>query len=124
MNWKTLVEKENARTFVLPKGWDSRDTIAAQLDCSPERVRDHLRPALKSGKVKEQQFKVWDPNLKRNVMVTAYSEATTEQQAPGVISFDAGRALELKKQGKSYREIGAVLGVSGDTVRGKLRRAG
>lgn len=122
MNWKNLVEKENARTFVLPKGWDSRDTIAAQLECSPERVRDHLRPAIKSGKVKEQQFKVWDANLKRNVMVTAYAEAVTQVRAT-VVPFDLTKAAELKRQGKSYAEIGMAMGVSGESVRSKLRRA-
>lgn len=123
MNWKKLVETKNAKTFVLPAGWDSRDTVAEQLDCSPEKVRDHLRPALKSGDVIEQQFKVWNSDLKRCVMVTAYRES--DKSSPVSSSaFDIARAKALKAAGKSYAEIGAELGISGDSVRGKLRRAG
>ncbi len=75
MNWKSYVEKQNEKTYVLPQGWDSRDTVAAQLECSPERVDEHLRPALKSGEIQKQQFRVWDKNLKRVVMVIAYARA-------------------------------------------------
>lgn len=121
MNWKSLVEKENARTFVLPPGWDSRETVAEQLECSPEKVDDHLRPALRSGKVQKQQFKVWDKNLKRNVMVIAYSADSTLAQVQGA-DTNVRRMRELKEQGKSYAEIGAIVGLSGDAVRGKLRR--
>lgn len=120
MNWKKLVENKNAKTYVLPEGWDSRDTIAEQLECSPEKVRDHLRPALKSGEVLEQQFKVWNSDLGRCVMVTAYKEAKNAN-AP---EFSLEKAKALKKAGKSWNQIGAELGVSGDSIRAKLRRAG
>ena len=125
MDWKKLVEKKNAKTFVLPQGWDSRETVAMQLDCSTEKVDDHLRPALKSGEVIKQQFKVWDGDQKRLVFVVAYRAA---DKAPAVAPTEGGfnvvRAASLKAEGRSYAEIGAEMGVSGDTVRGKLRRAG
>lgn len=121
MNWKTYVEKKNAKTYVLPPGWDSRETVAAQLDCSTDKVDDHLRPALKSGEVIKQQFKVWDESQKRLVFVVAYREATKDK-AVNDISLE--RAKQLKAEGKSYAQIGAELGRSGDAIRGMLRRAG
>lgn len=121
MDWKKFVEKKNAKLFVLPAGWDSRDKIAEQLECSPDRVDDHLRPALKSGEVERQQFPVWDAALKRKVLVTAYREAGKAQASS---EFDLARAQSLKKEGKSYAEIGAALGLSGDQVRGRMRRVG
>lgn len=122
MNWKKLVESKNSKTFVLPEGWDSRETIAQQLECSPEKVRDHLRPAIQAKEVLEQRFNVWDAGLKRCVMVTAFKEVGAASGKTAV--FDLSAAAALKKDGKSYTEIGAALGVTGDAVRSRLRRAG
>ncbi len=123
MNWKSYVEKKNAKTFVLPEGWDSREDVATQLDCSTDKVDDHLRPALKSGEVIKQQFKVWNDEQKRLVFITAYREASKDRPIT-TSEFDAARAKALKADGKSYAEIGALLGLTGDAVRGKLRRTG
>ena len=122
MNWKTFVEKKNAKTFVLPAGWDSRDVVADQLECSPEKVDDHLRPALKSGEVIKQQFKVWDDGLKRLILVVAYREASKEKaETAPVIDLDVVR--KLKAEGKTWAEIGGAVGRSGHSVRALLRRA-
>ena len=123
MNWKSFVEKKNAKTFVLPEGWDSREKVAEQLECSPDKVDDHLRPALKSGEILKQQFKVWDSNLKRLGFVTAYKEAKAEEAANTSVPFDSDRALALKKQGKSWSEIGAIFGLSGEALRARVKRA-
>lgn len=118
MNWKAYADKKNAETYVLPQGWDSRETVAAQLDCSPEKVDDHLRPGLKSGEIQKQQFRVWDANLKRLIMVVAYAKSDIKTGEDVV-----AKAKALKAEGKSYREIGAALGFSGDKARSILRRA-
>lgn len=120
MNWKTYVEKKNAKTYVLPQGWDSRETIAEQLDCTPDKVDDHLRPALKSGEVIKQSFKVWDANQKRLVFVIAYQEA---KKVTPKSEFDLERARKLKAEGKTWAEVGAVFDLSEGQVRGLLRRA-
>lgn len=75
MNWKTYVEKQNEKTYTLPAGWDARDKVAEALECSPERVDEHLRPGLKSGEIEKQQFRVWDSTLKRIVVVIAYRKS-------------------------------------------------
>jgi len=72
MNWKTHVERISARNFVLPPGWDSREKVANDIECSPERVRINLAPAVKSGEVEVGVFPVWDSVTKRVVRTTAY----------------------------------------------------
>lgn len=74
MNWKSVVEKKNAEIFKLPAGWDSRDTVAEELECSPERVSEILRPAIKAKDVEQSTFPVWDKELKRVIRVTAYRQ--------------------------------------------------
>lgn len=71
-NWKSFVETSHAKTYVLPTGWDSRDDIAEQLECSADRVRCLLAPALKAGTVETNVFPVWDEVTKKVVRVTAY----------------------------------------------------
>lgn len=60
MNWKNEVNKMNAAAYGWPKGWASREEIAEQLECSPERVREVLAPGIKAGSIETKEFKVWD----------------------------------------------------------------
>lgn len=130
MNWKTLVEKQNAATYVLPEGWESRDEVAEQLECSPERVSEILRPAVKSGAVEVQVFRVWNAEQKRVVMVTAYRQRT-KGDATQPVGHKPGKwtpelvaqAKKRKAAGDPYSVIGAALGFSGTAVRMKLRAA-
>ena len=121
-NWKSVVEKINAETFVLPDGWDSRDHIATELDISPDRVDDALRPGLKSGRFIKQPFKVWDDGQKRNVQVIAYHDTTLDKKNAAPV--DVEKLAALRASGKSYPEIGKTIGKSGDAVRSILKRAG
>lgn len=121
MNWKSYVEKKNAKTFVLPPGWDSRDDIAEQLECSPEKVKDHLRPSLKSGEVEEGVFPVWDSALGRLVRVIAYREKSKgDGEAQPVTAKDV---IEMRSGGLSWPEIGAKLGITAEAARSKYNRA-
>lgn len=118
MNWKTYVEKKNATTFVLPVGWDSRDDIAEQLECSPDKVDDHLRPSLKSGDVEKSIFPVWDRVLKRLVRVVAYRETKTGN-APA--QPDLQTMLEMRKKKKTWAEIAALFGITPNAARHRCR---
>jgi DNA-binding Lrp family transcriptional regulator len=80
-NWKAIVERKNAETYKLPPGWDSREAVAEKLDCSPERVAEVLRPALKDGTVERKVFPVWDKDNKRVFQVTAYREVKKQDKA-------------------------------------------
>ena len=87
MNWKSLVETQNAKSYVLPEGWDSREKIAEQLECSPDRVRILLAPGLKSGAIETAVFPVWCDVTKRVVRTSAYrrkpeKKSETKTKAP------------------------------------------
>jgi hypothetical protein len=89
MNWKAAVAKLNSKHFAFPAGWDTRDTIAAQLECSPDRVDTLLGPGLKSGEIEKQQFPVWDSRLGRKVLVWGYrqkSASAPQAKAPDGIA--------------------------------------
>ena len=82
MNWKTHVEKLSAKNYVLPEGWDSREKVAEQLDCSEGRVRVALAPGIKAGELETAVFPVWDPVCKRVVRVTAYRQKPAKAVKP------------------------------------------
>jgi hypothetical protein len=74
MNWKTTINKLNKQQYSFPAGWDTREEIAEQLDCSVERVAELLAPGLRSGQIERGSFPVWDERTGRKVMVTGYRE--------------------------------------------------
>ena len=76
MNFKRIVENSNAKLYVLPEGWTPRDKVAEQLECSPDRVGQHLAPAIKEGTIETKIFPVWDKLTKRVIRVTAYRETS------------------------------------------------
>jgi hypothetical protein len=78
VNWKSLVEAQNKKTYVLPQGWDSRDKVAEQLECSVDNVRVLLGPAIRNKTVEVQQFPVWDDVTKKVVRITAYRRRAIE----------------------------------------------
>ena len=82
-NWKTILEKQNATAYAWPKGWSSRDDVADQLECSPERVAGLLAPGIRAGAIERQDFTVWDAKLKRLVRLTGYRE-TGKSEAPAL----------------------------------------
>jgi hypothetical protein len=126
MNWKSLVEKTNQKVYVLPPGWDSRDDIAEQLECSPEKVDENLRPLLRSGEVVKDTFTVWDKRGKRPIRVIAYQKVGKDAEASTAGSgatFDVKAVAKMKSGGLDWNAIGAKFGLSGPSVRSRYRRA-
>jgi hypothetical protein len=78
VNWKSLVEAQNKKTYVLPQGWDSRDKVAEQLECNVDNVRVLLGPAIRNKTVEVQQFPVWDDVTKKVIRITAYRRRITD----------------------------------------------
>lgn len=72
MKWKKLLHKQNARHYAWPPGWDTAEQIAEQLECSPERVREHLAPSIRAGEVECKQFTIWDAETGRKVIKTGF----------------------------------------------------
>lgn len=66
------MEATQAKAYVLPEGWDTRDAIADDLGCSPDYVRKLLGPAIKTGTVEFKQLPIWDKTLKRVRVVPCY----------------------------------------------------
>lgn len=122
MNWKSYVEKQNAKAFVLPSGWDSRETIAEQLGCAPDRVREHLQPGIAAKEIESRQFAVWDSRLGRKTTVTAYRVLSSGQSAeagrqPARASNpqawsedDKAMARSMRAKDATYREIAQRIG--------------
>lgn len=71
-NWKSFVEKSQSEAYVLPEGWDTRETIADQLGCSVDNVRKLLAPAIKTGAVEFKQLPIWDKVVKKVRSVACY----------------------------------------------------
>lgn len=105
MNWKTTVAKLNAKHYAFPAGWDTRDAIADQLECSADRVDSLLAPGLKSGEIEKQQFPVWDARLGRKVLVFGYrqrSAGAPAQAAPKAESDIEARVRIIAKKHPDY----------------------
>jgi hypothetical protein len=123
MNWKSYVEKQNAKTYVLPEGWSSKEEVAEQLECSPDRVKDRLKPGIASGEIEAQQFKVWSEERKQVIVVMAYRHrgSDTSPRLKVWTQDEEKKAIALKKAGKTWRQIGEALGRSMHSVRQHLR---
>ena len=88
MKWKKLLHKQNAKHFSWPAGWDTAEEIAEQLECSPDRVREHLGPSIRCGEVECKNFTVWDTETGRKITKTGFriggrsheGDAVPEQQ--------------------------------------------
>jgi hypothetical protein len=72
MKWKKLLHKQNAKHYAWPHGWDTAEEIAEQLECSPERVREHLAPSIRAGEVECKQFTIWDSESGRKIIKTGF----------------------------------------------------
>ena len=63
-NWNKIVEAHNKEHYKWPSGWDTRETIAEQLECSPERVAEQLSSSIKGGQVEKKAITYWNDELK------------------------------------------------------------
>ena len=81
MKWKKQLHKQNARHFAWPAGWDPSEAIAEQLECSPERVREHLAPSIRSGEVEAKQFTIWDAETGRKIIKTGFRIGGAKSQS-------------------------------------------
>lgn len=124
MNWKSFTEKAQAKTYVLPSGWDSRAKVAEDLGCSEDAVARIMSPMVKAGTVEMQVFPVFDLITKRIVRTPAYCAKQATASAPvAKVPVDLALLKKLKAAGKSYAEIGLAVGKSDHSVRALLRRA-
>ena len=77
-NWKAILEASQAKQFVLPNGWDTRDAVAEQIGCSPDNVRKLMSQLIKSGAAVFKQLPLWDYVSKRVRSVACYRRTAKE----------------------------------------------
>jgi hypothetical protein len=119
-NWTKTVATINREKYTIPDGWDTRDKVAADLQCAPDRVADLLKPGIQSGQIERQDFPVWDDARRLTVRVTCYRVAGPDKVAQSATkpSADARiRAAIERYPHKTDREIAKNLsGVTSQEV--------
>lgn len=84
-NWLKTVSDINKTRYSIPEGWDTKEQVAASLQCAPDKVADLLKPGLQAGLIDKQSFSVWDESRRMAVPVTCYrvkATAKDPQEAP------------------------------------------
>jgi len=81
-DWKAVMARQNKKAFRWPDGWDTREEVAEQLECSTDRVSQHLAPCIRAGEIEVQSFPVWDDMLKKVVRITGYRKRPSKEDRP------------------------------------------
>lgn len=103
-NWTKTVATINREKFTIPDGWDTRDKVAADLQCAPDRVADLLKPGIASGQIERQDFPVWDEARRMTVRVVCYRVASIKAEAaPAAGSCRITRALQRDPSKSDYQ---------------------
>lgn len=100
----------NTAAYSWPKGWSSREEIAEQLECSPERVREVLNPGIKAGTIECKDFKIWEDG--RFVRRTGYRKMTAAVPEKVASVPKAGMSVVSRKRGTR----GKIVEVKGDKM--------
>lgn len=79
-NWTKTVSKINKDRYQIPEGWDTREQVAENLQCAPDRVKDLLKPGIALGEIERQEFPVWDDCRRMTTRVTCYRTAVTSKK--------------------------------------------
>ena len=93
MNWQKAIDKINIEKYRVPAGWDTKEKIAVELQCAPERVHDLLRGGLASGVFETQEFPVWDAKRRMTIRVKCYRQ---RQESDGTLAKPQSNAVENK----------------------------
>jgi hypothetical protein len=121
-NWKNVVTKINRKQYAWPPGWETREEVAEQLECSPERVSEILAPGIRNGDVEKGSFAVWDDHLHRKVMITGYRMRPTGSLAPEPAPAKSPRPATPTVAGRGPgRPKTHVAPAPGDRVRSRKR---
>jgi hypothetical protein len=115
MNWKAEVHRMNAAAYGWPKGWSSREEIAEQLECSPERVREVLNPGIKAGAIEVKDFKIWEDG--RFVRRTGYRKVgVAAPEAKPAPRIEGGIKVGMEVLSRKRGNRGKVIKVVGDRL--------
>lgn len=109
--WKKILNTQNAKHFKWPEGWDTAEEVASQLECSPERVREHLAPSIRSGEVEVKVHTIWCSLSGRKISKTGYRMAgavEASKQIP-VIKKTAHKGDRVVRARSANKEVGIVV---------------
>lgn len=95
MNWQKAIDKINIEKFRIPAGWDTKEKIAEELQCSPDRVHDLLKVGLASGAFESQEFPVWDAKRRMTVRMRCYRQKVDSNDS-GTIKSRANENMEQR----------------------------
>lgn len=70
--WIKTVNRVNASRYTVPEGWSTREQVAVELECDPEKVGEILKPAIAEGAIERQDFSVWNDKRRRAERATCY----------------------------------------------------
>jgi cytochrome P450 len=79
--WLKTINRINSNRFQIPAGWQTREQVAVELQCDPDRVADLLKPGLQSGDFERKDFPVWDSARRMTVRVVCYRVCGEEKQS-------------------------------------------
>jgi hypothetical protein len=122
-NWKKTIDQINAERFTVPPGWDTKDKVAADLECAPDRVSDILKPGIASGEIERKEFSVWNPGRRMTEKVVCY-RVIQEQQPVKVKPERILAAIKAnlgKTDGAIAKNLSGVLAADVAKVRSAMK---
>ena len=78
--WLKTINRINTSRFQIPAGWQTREQVAVELQCDPDRVADLLKPGLQSGDFERKDFPVWDSARRMTVRVICYRVCGSDEK--------------------------------------------
>jgi hypothetical protein len=104
-NWKTKLNEVKRKRYTIPEGWETREQVAAQLECAPDRVDKLLKPGIDDGSFERRMFAVWDEARRMAVQVSCYRMAGGDVKPQGNSIDDRIRACILRNPSKPNNRI-------------------
>ena len=100
-DWKKTVNKANKKAYSVPEGWSTEEEVAADLECSANRVKDLLKPGISANEIERHVFSVWVDEMQSTKRVTCYRPMP--KQVPD------GRTVNKRKKSPAERVRAALL---------------
>lgn len=103
-NWLKTVADINKNLYSVPEGWDTRDQVAASLQCAPDKVADLLKPGLQAGVIEKRSFPVWDDSRRMAIPVQCYRMVSSKPsvEPPKDKREEVLRALQANPKARDY----------------------
>ena len=103
--WTKAVNELNKKKFVVPEGWSTREEVAKDLQCSPDKVADLLKPGLQSHEFEKADFSVWDEARRMTVRVTCYRIVGSDDKKDSLKSAKPANAKPVMSLSEISPEI-------------------